>query len=321
MPPSCTQAALIIKYSTNNRTIFHAEAYTALLDGNRASFQVTECVGFGEEWRNTMRASFGTLGVALLLCLAPGPLLFAQAPQAADGLLAEPFAAAGPPEVRQPTTEAQAVQASGAPPAQPAVSVVTLLGLDERQVARLDRLYDDYARDRLTQQEIIRPKEEDLAAAQSPTSFDERRAGRLVKDIAGTEQKVAEAFLKAQAAALRLLPAGQRAQVEGLRAAPPGRPRRQVPRVTAATGPEFVAGAGGDRDHSPVIGKWHFAIGAPGGLRRSWLLPPFRLRPALLSPILSVSLKPVVRLPDRVWGAVWLSVRVCRPPRGRSRRP
>ncbi len=170
-----------------------------------------------------MRASFGTLGVALLLCLAPGHLLFAQAPQTADGLPAEPFATAtGPPEVRPPTTEAQAVQASGAPSAQAAVSVVTLLGLDERQVDRLDRLYDDYARNRLTQQEIIGQKGQDLVAAQSPASFDERRAGRLVKDIGGAEQKVAEAFLKSQAAALRLLTAGQRSRIEGLRAAPQG---------------------------------------------------------------------------------------------------
>ena len=66
-------------------------------------------------------------------------------------------------------------------------SLPRLLGLDARQVERLDRLYDGFARTRLREEARIMEWQDELKLAQSPTSFDEREAIRLMRGIKNTE--------------------------------------------------------------------------------------------------------------------------------------
>ena len=95
-------------------------------------------------------------------------------------------------------------------------SLTTALGLDARQVERLDRLYADFLLARVEQEGKIARWQDDLQRAQSPASFDEGKSRGLLGSIAGAQDKVRLAFLKARGQALRTLTPAQRAQVQAL---------------------------------------------------------------------------------------------------------
>ncbi|MBC8101144.1 MAG: hypothetical protein H7Z41_00970 [Cytophagales bacterium] len=95
-------------------------------------------------------------------------------------------------------------------------SITTLLRLTNPQTGHLDRAYDGYARIRLEQEARIAEWEEELKTAQAVTTFNERRAGELARDISGSDQKVSDAYLKARGAALTALTSDQRRRLEEL---------------------------------------------------------------------------------------------------------
>jgi hypothetical protein len=91
-----------------------------------------------------------------------------------------------------------------------------LLALDSRQTARLDRLYDAYARVRLEQEAKMAGWHDELRQARAQTPPDERKAARLERDIKQAEQKIARAFLKSRKDALKVLEPIQRAWMQWL---------------------------------------------------------------------------------------------------------
>lgn len=100
----------------------------------------------------------------------------------------------------------------------PARSVTALLALDARQVTRLDRIYETFARTRLEQEAKLAPLQERLKRIQEWTVPDERESARLLRDIKNAEERIASAFLRARSDALRVLTAGQRDELDALRA-------------------------------------------------------------------------------------------------------
>lgn len=99
-----------------------------------------------------------------------------------------------------------------------AASVATQLGLSRRQIERLNTIYDKFAIIRLEQESRIADWQAQLKQAQAIDSFDERQTDRLTRDIAGAEQKITSAFVKARADALKTLMPEQRADLETLAA-------------------------------------------------------------------------------------------------------
>lgn len=97
-----------------------------------------------------------------------------------------------------------------------ASSLTAYLQMTAPQIERLNRFYDDYADRRLTQETKMAQWQQQLQQAQAPTSFDERRATRLLRDIGEAQQKVVADFLSTRAKALKTLTPVQRAQLETL---------------------------------------------------------------------------------------------------------
>ena len=95
-------------------------------------------------------------------------------------------------------------------------SLATLLALQSAQAARLNRLYDNYAAQRLAQESKIVQWQAQLRRVQSPQSFDERLAARLLRDIREAQASVASGLLSARARALASLSSVQRAQLESV---------------------------------------------------------------------------------------------------------
>lgn len=98
----------------------------------------------------------------------------------------------------------------------PNVSLAAFLQLQNHQIARLDRIYDDTAAKRSRGQNDLAQLKSQLQIAQSPTAFDERRALRLSREINQTQQKISADFLMARSKSLKILEAVQRAQLESL---------------------------------------------------------------------------------------------------------
>lgn len=103
-----------------------------------------------------------------------------------------------------------------ASPSPSAESVRDLLALGTGQVERLNRTYEAFARTRLEQEARIAAWQDEMKRVQSPLTFDEKRAARLVRDVSGAEQKIADAFVKTRAEALRILTPDQRVVLESL---------------------------------------------------------------------------------------------------------
>lgn len=95
-------------------------------------------------------------------------------------------------------------------------SVVVLLGLSKKQIAALDQLYDRYARVRLEQEARISLGQDQLKKAQEQLPPDEAQVARLMRDIKDAEQRIAVAFVRARADALRSLLREHRAHLETL---------------------------------------------------------------------------------------------------------
>ena len=154
------------------------------------------------------------LGLASLLA-ATGPSRAQDAPLARD---------AAPPSLREMVRQRQGELedasvkelARSLPP-----SLATVLGLDARQVERLDRLHGDFVLARLEQEGKIARWQDDLKRAQSATSFDEGKSRGLLKSIAEAQDNIRAAFLKARGQSLQALTPAQRAQVQALAQAAP----------------------------------------------------------------------------------------------------
>ena len=97
-------------------------------------------------------------------------------------------------------------------------SVSMLLALDWKQIEGLDRLYDDYLRTRLEQERKMADWQDRPQRIKAWTTPDEREIGTLENNIKNAEQKIADAFLKARADALKALTPEQRAELEAIRA-------------------------------------------------------------------------------------------------------
>jgi Spy/CpxP family protein refolding chaperone len=93
-----------------------------------------------------------------------------------------------------------------------------ILDLSDGQRAALDRLYDEFAQRRIEQEGKIARWRDDLQKAQSPTSFDERKAAGLLQSISEAGQKITDAFLRVRGKALEVLTPAQRAQLQELAA-------------------------------------------------------------------------------------------------------
>lgn len=109
---------------------------------------------------------------------------------------------------------AQAPPSSARPALSGAASLAVHLQLRAEQAARLDGLYESYASARLQEESRAERWQSELAVAQAPASFDERRASRLARDISLSQQKVQAELLSARARSLKVLSSVQRAQLE-----------------------------------------------------------------------------------------------------------
>lgn len=96
-------------------------------------------------------------------------------------------------------------------------SAAMLLALDDRQMDRLDRIYESFARARLEQEAKLAGWQDRLKHIQDWTVPDERGSARLVREIKKGEERIAQAFLRARSDALRVLTGGQRAELDALR--------------------------------------------------------------------------------------------------------
>lgn len=95
-------------------------------------------------------------------------------------------------------------------------SLPARLGLDARQTERLDSLYDSFALRRMEQEARIVGWQSALQQAQSPTKFDQGKASGLLKSIAGAQENIRDAFLRARGEALEVLTAPQRAGLQAV---------------------------------------------------------------------------------------------------------
>lgn len=112
---------------------------------------------------------------------------------------------------RFPEADEMTASASSQPP-----SLAAQLQMSTRQVEPLNRLYDDYAARRWQQEDRIEAWQQHLRQAQAPTSFDQRRATRLLNDIHNAQQKMTTDLLDTRARALKKLTPVQRAQLQVL---------------------------------------------------------------------------------------------------------
>lgn len=166
------------------------------------------------------------VGAATLsLALGLASLAAVQAPSRAQDVVGNaPAAAAASPAPSQPTLRDMVRQRQGElegasvtqlaralPPSLP-----TALGLNARQVERLDRLYGDFVLARLEQEGKIARWQDDLQRAQSPTAFDEGKSRGLLGSIAEAQDKTRAAFLKARGESLRALTLTQRTKLQAL---------------------------------------------------------------------------------------------------------
>ena len=124
------------------------------------------------------------------------------------------------PALAQNTLPGTAPSPSGAmlpPPIAPAPPSITAhLQMQPGQIGQLNRLYDDYASQRLKHEASIAQWQNQLRQAQASTPFDQNRATRLLREINEAQQKVAQDFLAARSKALKVLTPVQRSQLESL---------------------------------------------------------------------------------------------------------
>lgn len=118
--------------------------------------------------------------------------------------------------VRNVRSEAVEETREASTAASSAVSLSLHLQLRLEQAERLDRLYEGYAARRLEHEVGIERRQSELARAQSPASFDARRAEKLARQNSEAEQKITSGLLAARAQALKVLSPVQRAQLESL---------------------------------------------------------------------------------------------------------
>ena len=104
--------------------------------------------------------------------------------------------------------------------ARPTVSLAAILQLQDNQIARLNRVYDDLAARRSKQETTLAQLQNGLQSAQSPTAFDEKKASRSMREITQLQQKISADFLSARAKSLQVLEPVQRAQLESLASDP-----------------------------------------------------------------------------------------------------
>jgi hypothetical protein len=104
------------------------------------------------------------------------------------------------------------------PSASPAESIVTMLSADDKQVERLDGLYEKFARTRLEQEAKMAAWHDTRKQAQAAGNA--RAADQAERDIKKAEQKIADAFQKSRADALKALTPEQRGQLETLSSSP-----------------------------------------------------------------------------------------------------
>ena len=142
-----------------------------------------------------------------LLCFSMMPTVAQNAPAGAP--VGEPGMGSYPSTAAMPSTAAPTSQMA-------APSITTHLQMQSGQVAQLNRLYDAYATRRLKQETNLMQLQNQLSQAQAPTTFDQNKATRLLREINETRQKVAADLLVTRANALKVLTRVQRSQLEGL---------------------------------------------------------------------------------------------------------
>ncbi len=98
----------------------------------------------------------------------------------------------------------------------PHPSITAHLQMQAGQIEQLNRLYDVYASRRLKQESNLMQLQGQLWQAQAPTTFDQNKATRLLREINEGQQKVASDLLSTRANALKVLTPVQRSQVESL---------------------------------------------------------------------------------------------------------
>lgn len=106
---------------------------------------------------------------------------------------------------------------SGAPMA---LSLSTYLQMSGEQIERFDRQFDAYAARRSRQEANLFQLQGQVSQAQSPSSFNERKATRLLREMGEARQKVAADLLSSRAKALEVLGPVQRSQLQSLTADP-----------------------------------------------------------------------------------------------------
>ena len=114
------------------------------------------------------------------------------------------------PQSAIPTAPAVNLPSSVAP------SLTAHLQMQAGQIGSLNRLYNAYASQRLKQETKLTQLQNQLRQAQAPTSFDQNKAGRLLREINDAQQKVAAELLSTRANALKVLTPVQRSQLESL---------------------------------------------------------------------------------------------------------
>lgn len=97
-----------------------------------------------------------------------------------------------------------------------ALSLSTYLQMSGEQIERFDRQFDAYAARRSRQEANLFELQGQLSRAQTPSSFDERKAARLLRETGEARQKVAADLLSSRAKALQILGSVQRSQLESL---------------------------------------------------------------------------------------------------------
>ena len=97
-----------------------------------------------------------------------------------------------------------------------ASSLTTHLQMETGQIEKIDRLYEKHAEQRTKQEARVIQWQQQLRSAQSPTSFDERTANRLLRDISRAQEQVASDILARRVQALKVLTPIQRAQLEAV---------------------------------------------------------------------------------------------------------
>jgi Spy/CpxP family protein refolding chaperone len=97
-----------------------------------------------------------------------------------------------------------------------APSITTHLQMQLGQIEQLNRLYDGYTARRLKQEAGLMKLQNQMQQAQAPTTFDQNKATRLLREINEAQQKVASDLLATRANAIKILTPVQRLQLESL---------------------------------------------------------------------------------------------------------